>query len=144
VSWLLGAADSAADLTRPLQPVVQSGRPLVFEWAGTGSAKPVVLTWSGQDRQWGDTLHFDGNGRAVVWLAPGQYRYRTEAGSSGTVAVEDYSDELLPRPVTLQAHDSRSSSSTGRSVARDWLWLFGICVLALSGEWFARRRLGLR
>jgi len=144
VSWLLGAADSTAGLARPLQPVVQNGRPLLFEWAGTGSAQPVTLTWSGQGRQWEDTLHFDGNGRATVWLAPGQYRYRTEVGSSGTVAVEDYSDELLPRPVTLQAHEPRSAHSTGRSVARDWLWLFGICVLALSGEWFARRRLGLR
>jgi hypothetical protein len=124
--------------------VVQNGRPLLFEWAGTGSAKPVTLSWSGQGRQWGDTLHFDGNGRAMVWLAPGQYRYRTEVGSFGTVAVEDYSDELLPRPVTLQAHEPRSTHSTGRSVARDWLWLFGICVLGLSGEWFARRRLGLR
>jgi len=28
--------------------------------------------------------------------------------------------------------------------ARDWLWLFGLCILAFSGEWLARRRLGLR
>jgi hypothetical protein len=29
-------------------------------------------------------------------------------------------------------------------VARDWLWLFGLCIAALAGEWLARRRLGLR
>ena len=68
----------------------------------------------------------------------------SRAAAAGTVAVEEYSDELLPRAVTLTAHDGRSTRSTGRTAARDWLWLFGICVLALSGEWLARRRLGLR
>ncbi len=144
VSWLLGAADTAAGVTRPLQPVVQNGRPFLFEWTGTGAAAPVALIWSGSGRPWSDTLQFDGNGRAAVWLPPGQYRYRTPGGSSGTVAVEEYSDELLPRTLTLTPREPRSTRSTGRSVARDWLWLFGICILALSGEWFARRRLGLR
>jgi hypothetical protein len=60
------------------------------------------------------------------------------------VAVEQYSDELLPRPMTLTAHEGRATGSTARTTARDWLWLFGLCVLALSGEWLARRRLGLR
>jgi hypothetical protein len=32
----------------------------------------------------------------------------------------------------------------GRTSARDWLWLFALCVLGLSGEWLSRRRLGLR
>ena len=91
-----------------------------------------------------DTLRFDGNGRATVWLAPGEYRYRLSGGGAGTVAVEEYSDELLPRPVTLTPHTGRAPRSTARTSARDWVWLFGICILALSGEWLARRRLGLR
>jgi hypothetical protein len=91
-----------------------------------------------------DSLHFDGEGRATAWLSPGAYRYRLSGGGSGTVAVEQYSDELLPRPITLTAHPGRAQRPVSRSSARDWLWLFVLCVLALSGEWLARRRLGLR
>jgi hypothetical protein len=60
------------------------------------------------------------------------------------VAVEEYSDELLPSPVTLTSRGARVPRPEGRTAARDWLWLFGICVAALSLEWLARRRLGLR
>ena len=143
-SWLLGAVDSTRGLTRPRQPVVANGRPIVFEWAGAGPATPLVVTWSGSGEQRRDTLQFDGQGRAVVWREPGEYRYRLETGGEGTVAVEQYSEELLPRSVTLTAHPPRTVRSSARSTAREWLWLFGICLLALSSEWFARRRLGLR
>ncbi len=143
-SWLLGGVDSTEGVTRPLQPVVQNGRPLAFEWLGSGPPQPVPVTWSGGARQWVDTLRFDGNGRATVWLEPGEYRYRARPGGTGLVAVEEFSDELLPRPVTLTTREPRTTLPSGRSAARDWLWLFALCVLALSGEWFARRRLGLR
>jgi hypothetical protein len=154
-SWLLGGTDSAQGVARPVQPVVANGRPLVFEWVGAGPAKPVGIIWSGatsdarnrmvpRGSEIRDTLHFDGDGRATVWLAPGEYRYRLAGGGTGTVAVEQYSDELLPRPVSLTAHEARAAPPRGRTAARDWLWLFGICLLALSGEWLVRRRLGLR
>jgi hypothetical protein len=151
-SWLLGGADPARGLARPVQPVVPNGRPVLFEWVGSGSPAPQGVTWSttaepaltpvGGQRP--DTLHFDGEGRAAAWLSPGEYRYRLSSGGSGTVAVEQYSDELLPRAVTLTPHLGRAQRPTSRTAARDWLWLFGLCVLALSGEWLARRRLGLR
>jgi hypothetical protein len=79
-----------------------------------------------------------------VWLLPGEYRYRLSGGGGGTVAVEEYSEELLPRPITLRDHEARARTPAGRRAARDWLWLFGLCVLGLAGEWMARRRLGLR
>jgi len=123
---------------------VQNGRPVIFEWLGSGSAVPQAVALSGPAGQRADTLHFDGDGRAPLWLQPGEYRYRLSGGGVGTVAVELYSDELLPRRVSLTAHEGRDARSTARSTAREWLWLFGICVLALSGEWLARRRLGLR
>lgn len=144
LSWLLGGADSARGMARPVQPVVQNGRPVVFEWLGSGTPVPQMVVWSGPERQSTDTLHFDGDGRAPVWLGPGEYRYRLAGGGVGTVAVEQYSDELLPRPPTLTAREGRPTGSAARTTARDWLWLFGLCVLALSGEWLARRRLGLR
>jgi hypothetical protein len=143
-SWLLGGVDSARGVARPVQAVVQNGRPVIFEWLASGSAVAQAVALSNTAAQRTDTLHFDGDGRASVWLQPGEYRYRLSGGGSGTVAVEQYSDELLPRPATLTAQVGRASRSTARSTARDWLWLFGVCVLALSGEWLARRRLGLR
>ncbi len=143
-SWLLGGVDSARGVARPVQAVVQNGRPLIFEWLASSSAVPQVVVWSSTAGQRTDTLHFDGDGRAPVWLQPGEYRYRLSGGGGGTVAVEQYSDELLPRSVTLTAREARDARSTARTTARNWLWLFGICVLALSGEWLARRRLGLR
>jgi hypothetical protein len=151
-SWLLGGADSARGLARPVQPVVAAGRPIVFEWVGSGSAVPQSVTWSSigeptlgeANRARVDTLHFDGDGRATVWLPQGAYRYRLASGGAGTVAVEEYSDELLPRPLALAPHQARPTRSSTRTSARDWLWLFGICIVALSGEWLARRRLGLR
>ncbi len=143
-SWLLGAADSSEGIVRPIQPVVASGRPILFEWLGSGDAIAQPVVWSGAGGQTTDTLRFGGDGRARVWLQPGEYRYRLTGGATGTVAVEQYSEEFLPRTVSLTAHEGRAARSTSRTAARDWLWLFGICILALSGEWLARRRLGLR
>ena len=151
-SWLLGGADSSRGLARPVQPVVANGRPVLFEWTGSGSPVAQGVSWSSTsdsdlpsaEGQQPDTLHFDGEGRATAWLSPGVYRYRVSGGGSGTVAVEQYSEELLPRPVTLTPHAGRVQRPISRTSARDWLWLFGLCVLALSGEWLARRRLGLR
>ena len=76
-SWLLTGADTAAGLARPVRRVVQQGRPVVFEWTGSGApATAVPLTWTAGDRPRADTLRFDGSGRAAVRLPPGTYRYR--------------------------------------------------------------------
>jgi hypothetical protein len=143
-SWLLGGADSAIGPARPVRRVAQQGRPVVFEWAASGSTTPAPLTWNGPGGVRADTLRFDGAGRATVWLPPGWYRYRFAGGAGGSVAVEEYSDELLPRPIALETRNARIQRPPGRTAARDWLWLFGLCVLAFAGEWLARRRLGLR
>jgi hypothetical protein len=144
VSWLLGGVDSAEARARPVQPVVANGRPVVFEWVGAGQPSPIPITWFDSTAGASDTLYFDGEGRALVWRAPGTYRYRLVPGGEGLVAVEQYSDELLPRPLALSPHQPRVGRSGSRSAARDWPWLFALCVLAFSAEWFARRRLGLR
>jgi hypothetical protein len=144
VSWLLGGVDPGQGRARPVQPVVPNGRPVVFEWIGAGPTEPLSVAWTGSREPLSDTLHFDGSGRATVWLPPGQYRYRLGGSATGTVAVEQYSNELIPGRISLTPREPRRDRPSGRSFAREWLWLFGLCVLALSGEWLARRRLGLR
>jgi hypothetical protein len=147
-SWLLGGADSARGTARPARPVVQSGRPVTFEWTASGAPRDVIVGWTaaapGAAPTRTDTLRFDGAGRALAWLEPGEYRYRLSEGGSGTVAVESYSDELVPRPATLTARESQAPRPISRSAARDWLWLFGIAVVALAAEWLLRRRMGLK
>jgi hypothetical protein len=143
-SWLLGGVDSARGLARPVQAVVPNGRPVIFEWVGEAPPTPESVSWSADVGRQSDTLHFDGTGRSTLWLPPGEYRYRLGRGGGGTIAVEEYSDELLPHPITLAPHAPRTSRAPGRSSARDWVWLFGLCILGLSGEWLVRRRLGLR
>jgi hypothetical protein len=145
-SWLLGGADTVRGVAAPVRPVVQNGRPLLFEWSGPGPAVPTPVVWSGgtMGDARTDTLRFDGAGRAPVRLPPGEYRYRLGPGGGGVVAVEDYSDELLPWPPTLGPRTARVGRPESRTAARDWLWLFGFAVLALAVEWLARRRLGLR
>jgi hypothetical protein len=142
-SWLLGGADAARGNVRAVRAVVSNGRPLLFEWTGAGRAAPTPVAWSGV-RPRTDTLRFDGSGRAAVWLPPGEYRYRLAGGGGGTVAVEAFSEELLPHRVTVAAHEARMSPASQRRAARDRLWLFAVCVMGLAGEWIARRRLGLR
>jgi len=143
-SWLLGGADSVRGVARPVRAVVPNGRPLVFEWIGRGAPSATAVMWTDSTGARSDTLRFDGSGRAIVWQESGIHRYRFGGGGGGTVAVEEYSDELLPAPVTLAVKEPRAIRPSGRTAARDWLWLFGLCVAALSAEWLARRRLGLR
>lgn len=143
-SWLLGGADSATGRARPVRPVVANGRPVVFEWLGASRPVPLEVVWSEGTITRRDTLRFDGAGRAEAWLPVGAYRYRLEGGGAGTVAVEEFSEEWLPRPVVLENRQAQTLAAAGASRARGWVWLFGLCVLGLAVEWMGRRRLGLR
>lgn len=144
VSWLLGGTDSLAGRARLLREVVQRGRPAVFEWNGGGRPEPTPVEWTAASRARKDTLVFDGAGRAEVLLDPGVWRYRLAGGGEGTLAVEEYSDEWLPSRVTLADRPGTASPGGARSPLRGWAWLFGLAVAAFAGEWFARRRMGLR
>jgi hypothetical protein len=144
VSWLLAGADSAQGVARPFRPVVQQGLPLVFEWIGGGAPQPTPVRWSGAPAGTADTLRFDGAGRAEVRLPPGTYRYRLEPSGSGTVAVEVYSDEFLPRAATLGSRTASAGGTRSQRSSRDLPWLFLAALLGLTGEWVARRRMGLR
>ncbi|MDX2057492.1 MAG: hypothetical protein SFV24_06790 [Gemmatimonadales bacterium] len=142
-SWLLAASDSTTGRARPVHAVVQQGRPVVFE-----RLRPELTTLRidlrGGDSSRVDTLRFDGAGRATLALPPGRWSYRLEGGGAGLLGVEVYSDEWLPRPVTVADRSPVTAAPAGRAPLRDRLWLFGLAILALSGEWWWRRRSGLR
>lgn len=143
-SWLLAAPDTAAGAVRLTRSVVQRGRPLVFEWAGPGRPDDLAIGWQRDSASGTDTLRFDAAGRALLWLPPGTYAWRLARGGAGQAAVEEYSDEFLPRPRTVSPHAARLGVPGGRTSVRDWRWLFGIAIIALALEWWWRRRLGLR
>jgi hypothetical protein len=143
VSWLLGGVDSLTGRARLQRDVVQRGRPAVFEWNG-GPLEPLPVEWNGPGGARRDTLRFGAEGRADVLLAPGIWHYKLSGGGEGLLAVEEYSDEWVSRRVTLADQPGGGAPARSRRALRSWAWLFGLAVAAFAGEWFARRRLGLR
>lgn len=147
VGWLLGAPPADAAPAVPLEPVVQRGRPLRFRYAGEGAPSPTAITFEGERGAVTDTLRFDGDGLAAVVLPVGRYRYRFGDGTAALlegVAVEPYSDELLPAAVTLTTAEAAVAPAPVRRSLRDLLPLFALAVLGFSVEWVMRRRLGMR
>ncbi len=145
VSWLLAEPDRGSSEARLVRPVVSQGLPLMFERTSDSTlAVPVTFERAGEVRQ--DTLRFSGDGRAMLWLPPGTYRYRLSGprGGGGVVAVDTWSREWLSRPAAVQARAMPKAGSGERRTARQWPWLYALALLALAGEWLARRRLGLR
>lgn len=145
VSWLLAEPDRGSSEARLVRRVVDQGLPLTFERTSDSTVSvPVSFERAGAVRQ--DTLRFGGDGRASLWLAPGIYRYRLTGprGGSGTVAVDTWSREWLSQPVSIQARAMSATGTGERRTLRQWPWLYALVVLALAGEWLARRRLGLR
>ena len=145
VSWLLAQPVTGAAAARAVRPVVDQGLPVVFErTADSTTSVAVSLDGPGGARE--DTLRFDGGGRASLWLPPGVYRYRLAGpgGGAGTVAVDAWSREWMIRPASVQARPMPAAGPGERRTARAWPWLYALVLLALAGEWLARRRLGLR
>ena len=144
ISWLLAGGDSTTAPARPRQAVAEQGRPVTFSWARPGAPQPLAIALATAAGTRSDSLTFDGRGEARLYLDPGKYRYRLSGGGEGTVAVEEYSPEFFPRPATLTAHGALRAVTVDRSHARRFAWLFLLAVAALCGEWYARKRLGLR
>jgi len=145
VSWLLGAPESGQAAARPAREVVEQGMPIVFERSvDTVTTLPIELQGAGPPIH--DTLRFGGDGRARLWAAPGDYRYRLAggAGGIGTVAVDVWSREWIKRPVAVASRPGTARADATRRSARDLPWLYLLVIVALGGEWLARRRLGLR
>ena len=145
VAWLLAAPDAGAAEARVVHSVVGQGLPLVFERSNDSTAL-VAVTFESPSGFRQDTLRFGGDGRALVWLPPGTYRYRLAGrrGGAGTVAVDIWSREWLAQPVVVRPRTTPGAGVGERRNARGWPWLYVLVLLGLTGEWLARRRLGLR
>lgn len=145
VDWLLAAPDPTRGTIRPVQAVVAQGRPVVFAWIGPGEPSPLPLRLTeARSTERVDTLRFDGSGRASLFLPPGTWTWAPGHGPGGIVVVDHWSPEWFPGPVTLEEAAGVSVAAPGGRGARDVTWLFGLVVLALSFEWWLRRRRGLR
>jgi hypothetical protein len=143
--WLLAAPDSSRGRARPTRAVVPQGVPVHFTW--TDDARPAttgIVFRSAGGRERRDSLRFGGNGTAPVFLDPGIYTYSLDRGGRGTVAVETWSEEWYPRPVTLAASGATVRPEEKRAGLRDRWWLFAVAIAAWCAEWFVRRRMGLR
>lgn len=143
-SWLLATPERSGPSARPVDPVAQRGRPLRFRWQGAGAPAPLAMEFRGDSLTRTDTLRFDAEGNAAVALPVGRYRYGSDGATHGTVAVEPYADELVPRPVTLAAREAEVAPVPARRSLRELLPLFALAVLGFVVEWMIRRRMGLR
>ena len=144
-TWLLGGTDPRLGEAQPVNPVATRGTPLSFMWTGAGAPAPLAVAWVGDSLHRTDTLRFDGARRAEVYLPVGVHRYHLADGGTGTVAVEPWSPEFVPRRPTLSTHAALAAYAPDtRRAARDRLWLFALTLVAFAAEWALRRRRGLR
>lgn len=143
-AWLLATPDAAGARARPVTLVTQRGTPVRFRWSGAGAPVPIAVALDAGQGTRGDTLRFDGDGEARLALPVGRYRYTLDGGGVGTFAVEPFSDELVPAPVTLAAHEATQAPTPARRSLRDLWWLFALAVAGFGTEWLLRRRVGLR
>ena len=142
-TWLLDAPAEAGAPARPVEVVTQRGRPVRFRSDRPGTAElPIEVTSADLSRT--DTLRFDAGGEARLPLPPGRYRYRFAGQDAGVLAVEPYSDELVPSPVRLEAREAQVAPTAPRRSLRELLPLFLLAIAGFATEWILRRRVGLR
>ncbi len=142
-AWLLDAPDADGAKAHPVDPVTQRGRPVRFQWAAAGPVTPLAITLESPEGERHDSLRFDGAGEASLNLPVGRYRYQLEGGGRGTVAVEPFSDELVPAVPSLERRDAEFAPTAPRRSLRDILWLFALAVAGFGSEWMIRRKVGL-
>jgi len=143
--WLLAerGAGSGERFT-PVTPEVPNGVALDWRWLGRDPPATRALVLESAAGVHTDTLRFDMSGHAQLHLAPGTYRWRAADGPErGLVAVEQYSDEWRPAPVTLGPQRGEPGDARRDVGARDQWWLYVLALAAFVAEWAWRRRQGL-
>jgi hypothetical protein len=142
IDWLLGSGVGREMPLVVVEHAVARGEAIVFRWVGSEVPERVDVTFTTENTEGTEELMFDAAGEARVLLAPGFWRWRSAHGS-GMVAVEQYSPELVPGPVTVQSAPAVAAYGTRMSGLRERWWLFVLVIGLLLGEWGWRVRKGL-
>jgi hypothetical protein len=145
VEWLLAGDPSGSVAALLAEPVVPRGIPITFRWAGAGTPPDTVtLEVAGPDSTFAHPVVFKADRTAAVPLAPGVYRWRLRgpAAAEGTVAVESYSPEFVPR-ARVEADARPVAVRAARVGLRELWWGFAIAMLVFLTEWAWRLRRGL-
>ncbi|MDE3152184.1 MAG: hypothetical protein KGL93_08050, partial [Gemmatimonadota bacterium] len=126
--------------------VVRAGEPIAWRRGAAGdTAVSVVLQRAGAGAPDTLRLRFPG-GAAVTHTAPlaaGRYDARVDGGAA--VLVVNASRELVPRrPAAVSGRVGGAPPRGAPPGARDTGWLYVLLLAALCGEWFLRRRAGMR
>jgi hypothetical protein len=143
--WLLVERGSGSrERFGPVALEAANGLPLEWRWENGAPPPTAVVELEAEGRSRLDTLRFDATGHAPLHLAPGTYRWRAADGPErGVVAVEQYSDEWRPAPVTLGPQPGKPGDARRDVGARDQWWLYALALVAFVAEWAWRRRQGL-
>jgi hypothetical protein len=154
--WLLAQESRGHGGLEPRRRVVARGEEL--KWTtqeGLDSLAIALQTEDGLEAFAGTAAAGDS---LVVSLPPARYRYRARAyrdegvvaAAEGPVEVEVFSDELLPKPVSLTAGlvtpTSRVSPTEGAVQSRGLAtfgWPYLVLIALFCAEWAVRRVSGL-
>ena len=144
--WLAAGRTDRRSAVPDAAPV-RAGDPIRWR-RGAGGDSVVVATItrrSATSRVYSVTLRFpDGaNVAESPPLLPGVYDARVVGGSA--VLVVNASRELLPRRATIHGGSVGGAAAIGEPPALRLLgWVYGLAVVLLCGEWWLRRRAGVR
>lgn len=147
IDWLLRSATAPGMPAVRATVVAQRGVPVQFAWRR--ATPPDTLHLAITDHESGtrrdELLALDADGTGAILLDPGVYEWRTDdaPGERGWIAVEEYSDEFVPAPVTLDWQGTGQASVRRETSARSHWWLFALVAVAFGSEWAWRRRRGL-
>lgn len=141
--WLLASSVPEAGGPLEVDRDVTRGTPVSFRWRGDNVPDSLPVTLRSGDEERAVVLRFDATRSTEVLLPVGVHRWSVPGlSASGTVAVEPYSEEFPPAPVTIATAGPAESRGLP-SRTRDQWWLYFLVVAALVGEWAWRQRRGL-
>ena len=144
--WLAtGRTDRRAAV--PDGVVLRAGAPIRWRRGAAGDSvvTATITRRSATGRVYSVTLRFaDGaNVAESPPLQPGVYDARLAGGSA--VLVVNPSRELVPRRATVKTGRVGGVAALGEAITlRSLAWVYVLVVLMLCGEWFLRRRAGVK
>lgn len=145
VDWLLRASREGRPAPLHVSRTVTRGVPVTFRWVASDPPDSLELRLSEGEATRTVMLELGPNGSAELHLMPGTYRWYAEPpGVGGLLAVEAYSDEFVPGPITLKAGEGAVGRESGADgYLRERWWVFLLAIAALVFEWAWRQRRGL-